>query len=477
MHGGMVSGRLARSLAAEVLPCCVKGCSPCAMDRVTSRTARHGDRRRGGELVQDDDVLARVRRLLEEKQYAEVVQLLRPRAEAAPEDAVAWELLGVAYSGLEQWEAAEEAARRVVHLQPENARAWSNWGTALRKLGRLDKAQEAQLQALKLDPAYKRAQAELRKIRAERKAGLPSRHGREAEQASVFGPEQRRACPHCGAAILPSDYRCLSCGANLEPSGERSAARTVGEASVPKRHSGIWTTATAAAAIVLAVGLSIVALHGKLAGVSGGAPQGSSGPTVPSGEQPRPAPPAPAVTPEPSSHSASPRETPPEAPAAPTQRPTGGYTAPVPAEEFTLRREALDALSSIRSAVQVGVSYVKYPDYVIQAKQRFDRALSGTWYKTGPFWQEASQCIEDYVFAVEAWGWKFKGDSGVEDFVGLSSPEGQLAMARYPQLGQSIYVISTPLLGPEILIEGIVQTAWESAGNHLEWARGLLNQP
>jgi hypothetical protein len=49
-------------------------------------------------------------------------------------------------------------------------------------------------------------------------------------------------------------------------------------------------------------------------------------------------------------------------------------------------------------------------------------------------------------------------------------------MARYPHLAQSSY-IQNLLWGSEVWTEGIMQTAWSSAREHLELACGWLRQP
>ncbi len=110
------------------------------------------------------NTVERARALLKQAEYQQVVDLMLPWLAEHGDDASAWETLGAAYYGMRLWEAAEEAARRVIFLRPANARAWSNLGTLLRKLKRLEEARQAQVRAIELDPGYDRARLELRRV-------------------------------------------------------------------------------------------------------------------------------------------------------------------------------------------------------------------------------------------------------------------------------------------------------------------------
>lgn len=101
----------------------------------------------------------------------------------------AWSVLGAAYFELEQWEAAEDAARQSLRLDPDSARNWSNLGTILRKQGRYDEAEKAQERALSFDRKYRPAETELAKIEDERKAAAPDEGWKvRTPEGNVLGP-------------------------------------------------------------------------------------------------------------------------------------------------------------------------------------------------------------------------------------------------------------------------------------------------
>ena len=108
--------------------------------------------------------VSRARGLLKQADFQGGVELMLPWVAAHGDDATGWETLGAAYYGMRLWEAAEEAARKVIALRPDSARAWSNLGTLLRKLGRNEEARQAQVHAIELDPGYDRARLELKRV-------------------------------------------------------------------------------------------------------------------------------------------------------------------------------------------------------------------------------------------------------------------------------------------------------------------------
>jgi len=89
----------------------------------------------------------------------------------------------------------------------------------------------------------------------------------------------------------------------------------------------------------------------------------------------------------------------------------------------------LHAIRDVETAVEVGVNYQKYPDYVITAAQKL-RRLANEAPKRSLWWQEVMAALDDYEFAQDAWGWKFDSD-GVRDFVAEGTPEWSLAGLKY----------------------------------------------
>jgi tetratricopeptide (TPR) repeat protein len=69
-----------------------------------------------------------------------------------PENADAWNNLGIAYDSLYRYNDATEACCQAVRIDPKNASAWYNLGIACYGLNRYDDAIEAYRQAIKIDP-------------------------------------------------------------------------------------------------------------------------------------------------------------------------------------------------------------------------------------------------------------------------------------------------------------------------------------
>lgn len=85
------------------------------------------------------------------------LQLLRPAAEAMPEDPEIRMHLGAALARSGDFEAALEQYREAVRLQPTNPRAHYNLGTTLTSMGRDDEAVVALRRAIELHPEFPQA--------------------------------------------------------------------------------------------------------------------------------------------------------------------------------------------------------------------------------------------------------------------------------------------------------------------------------
>jgi len=86
------------------------------------------------------------------KDWPGLVRLGQQWLRSEPENMVAWETLGEAYSHLGQHGKALAARRKVVYSQPENAEAWYNLGETYSELGHHRKARVAFQKAFRLRP-------------------------------------------------------------------------------------------------------------------------------------------------------------------------------------------------------------------------------------------------------------------------------------------------------------------------------------
>ncbi len=141
-------------------------------------------------VVDSQHVVAKAKRLIEQREFAKAKDLLAPWLREHPDDGAAWAVLGAAEFNLGDLERARRAAEKVTLLRPDSAQDWCNLGTILRKSGLHDEAEKAQGYALALDADYGRAKVELKKIRRAR-----------ADEAPRPATEQPSARPRPTAAM------------------------------------------------------------------------------------------------------------------------------------------------------------------------------------------------------------------------------------------------------------------------------------
>jgi len=84
--------------------------------------------------------------------YSDAIEAYRKALRINPEDAVAWYNLGVAYGELNRYNDAIEAYRKALRISPEDAVAWYNLGVAYGELDRYNDAIEAHRKALRINP-------------------------------------------------------------------------------------------------------------------------------------------------------------------------------------------------------------------------------------------------------------------------------------------------------------------------------------
>jgi Flp pilus assembly protein TadD len=94
-------------------------------------------------------------------EFARAEQIFRQWTRAEPDNARAWNNLGVALKAQGGFEAAVTAYRRSVELDPRRASTLSNFGNVLTQLGRLDEALDCLNRAATLDPAHASTQYNL----------------------------------------------------------------------------------------------------------------------------------------------------------------------------------------------------------------------------------------------------------------------------------------------------------------------------
>ncbi|MEN6642744.1 MAG: tetratricopeptide repeat protein [Armatimonadia bacterium] len=437
------------------------------------------------------NVLQEANALVDAGKPAEAIRQMVAWTNDHPEDAAAWELLAKVHFDLRHWLPARMAATQVTRLRPQSALAWCNLGTILRKMGSPKEAGEAQRRALRLDPTYTRAQVEIAKLQKET--------GPEAEQvpavqqfpAAEPAPESDTPvyCRQCRRKIpiVVSDENEGLCGTCLREhfTPNTEIRHGSGFLGIP-----MWALG-AALALVLVFG----ATFGLMVGRRGHRPhatpnareEASSAPQQTPGQAPPPARrraksgnPArdaqQATAPPQSARSSSAN-----GPSSASSEPSRTATSTRMVQDTYQREEALNALNDISAACDVGISYAKYADYVIPAKQKFDRSANATQFGGTTFWSEASAALDDYVFAQEAWSWEFRSSDHVQYSISWDATEVSRAVGRYPWLKSKARAMPNPFNNAgysyELLIIEIVQAAWTSASAHTNNARRVLSQP
>jgi hypothetical protein len=142
--------------------------------------------------------------------------------------------------------------------------------------------------------------------------------------------------------------------------------------------------------------------------------------------------------------------------------------------------EALDALRDLQAAVGVGVSYQDYGTYLIEAKQRVERAYRDTppARSTTDAWSELNMALDDYEFANRIWHERFEGES-LRDSVWEGTLEGDEIQQRYPDFQfervRSRYATADhDLWFWSANIDSVVQRAWRSASHHVSSAEAAI---
>jgi cytochrome c-type biogenesis protein CcmH/NrfG len=82
------------------------------------------------------------------------ITALKSRAEAEPDNAVAWTELGNAYFDSNQYDASINAYRKSLELNPDNPNVWTDMGVMYRRSGKPEEAIQAFDQAIAADPQH-----------------------------------------------------------------------------------------------------------------------------------------------------------------------------------------------------------------------------------------------------------------------------------------------------------------------------------
>jgi tetratricopeptide (TPR) repeat protein len=93
-------------------------------------------------------------RALRARNYEQATAQLERAAELRGDHAETWLKLGIAYAGLERWDAAIEAYGRLIDLDPAHAKAHHNLGNVYFRRGDFEPAAAAYGKSLELDPDY-----------------------------------------------------------------------------------------------------------------------------------------------------------------------------------------------------------------------------------------------------------------------------------------------------------------------------------
>jgi tetratricopeptide (TPR) repeat protein len=101
------------------------------------------------------------------KQYDEIMILLKETVELNPDDPINHYKLGLIYDFKKEYESAENAYKKAIELKPDNARALNALGRLYMKTGRLPEAKETLEAAKKADPTMEETTVLLNNIRDE----------------------------------------------------------------------------------------------------------------------------------------------------------------------------------------------------------------------------------------------------------------------------------------------------------------------
>jgi tetratricopeptide (TPR) repeat protein len=88
------------------------------------------------------------------RQYNQAIHAYQEAIRLKPEDASAWNNLGLVYNHLRQYDQAIHAHQEAIRLKPEDASAWSNLGIAYSDLHQYDQAIHAYQEAIRLKPGF-----------------------------------------------------------------------------------------------------------------------------------------------------------------------------------------------------------------------------------------------------------------------------------------------------------------------------------
>ena len=96
-------------------------------------------------------------RALREKKYEQATKRLERAAQLRGDHVETWLKLGIAYSGLERWDAAIEAYEHLIEIEPAHPKAHHNLGNVYFRRGDFEPAATAYGKSLELDPDYRLA--------------------------------------------------------------------------------------------------------------------------------------------------------------------------------------------------------------------------------------------------------------------------------------------------------------------------------
>jgi tetratricopeptide (TPR) repeat protein len=155
--------------------------------------------------------------LINVKDNAGAIRILRPYLGDHPRDIEAMHLLGMAYYESGYFADAESVYSTMLEQEPNDFRAMFGMGVSLERLGRLDEAEQWLTATLKANPSFDRASRRLEKLHAARNAE-PVKMLREAREPTYApanpqrrasnggdeeGPEGRPSLGRASSLVLP----------------------------------------------------------------------------------------------------------------------------------------------------------------------------------------------------------------------------------------------------------------------------------
>lgn len=142
--------------------------------------------------------------------------------------------------------------------------------------------------------------------------------------------------------------------------------------------------------------------------------------------------------------------------------------------------KALRAILDLDDAVNVGVSYLTYADYVIKARQAVQQAKreAPAFTQSSKFWTEIAAALDDYEFAQRIWDYEFDEsdlDNHISDEVSCAVIRQRYPDIHYTYAAGDTFDGTAESVGCGIDLDEALRTAWAAADTHTQHAQGRVN--